>query len=244
MANMSNMANTRQSLNKNSNDMAKPFANGDFDKNGEFGENVEYSENSSRHPLKSGNFGEYGENDEFDVARAPLIVVILTKMANLAKLDCKTVSFFSKSVKQSVTRGVRALRARSARASLPSLTLCFQPRSRSFVWLAARTWIRKNTDCFAVYFAIGLANIQTELLKGSLGLSILSKMANPVKIPKMRKLARGHLQNINMARLALLNPWDNICQIQLPGELNQIHQKTTEYWKWCQLCTCTMYFTG
>ena len=52
MANMSNMANTRQSLNKNSNDMAKPFANGDFDKNGEFGENVEYSESSSRHPLK------------------------------------------------------------------------------------------------------------------------------------------------------------------------------------------------
>ena len=39
-----------------------------------------------RHPLKSGNFGEYGENDEFDVERAPLIVVILTKMANLAKI--------------------------------------------------------------------------------------------------------------------------------------------------------------
>ena len=73
---MSNMANTRQSLNKNSNDMAKPFANGDFDKNGECGENVEYSESSSRLSLKSGNFGEYGENDEFDVARAPLIVVM------------------------------------------------------------------------------------------------------------------------------------------------------------------------
>ena len=39
-----------------------------------------------RHPLKSGNFGEYGENDEFDVERAPLIVVILTKIANLAKI--------------------------------------------------------------------------------------------------------------------------------------------------------------
>ena len=36
-----------------------------------------------------------------------------------------------------------------------------------------------------------MANIQTGLLKGSLGLPILSKMANPVKIPKMRKLARG-----------------------------------------------------
>ena len=70
------MANTRQSLNKNSNDMAKPFANGDFDKNGECCENVEYSESSSRLSLKSGNFGEYGENDEFDVARAPLIVVM------------------------------------------------------------------------------------------------------------------------------------------------------------------------
>ena len=222
MANMSNMANTRQSLDKNSNDMAKPFANGDFDKNGEFGENVEYSESSSRHPLKSGNFGEYGENDEFDVARAPLIVVILTKMANLGKLDCKTVGFFfSQSVKQSVTRGVRALRARSARASLPSLTLCFQPRSRSFVWLPARTWIRKNTDCFAVYFAIGLAEgvpwIVDFVENGESGEN------------KMRKLARGHLQNImiNMTRLGLLNPWDNICQIQL----NQIHQKTTDYWK-------------
>ena len=51
------------SLNKNSNDMAKPFENGEF-----------------------GKFGEYGENDEFDVERAPLIVVILTKMAHLAKI--------------------------------------------------------------------------------------------------------------------------------------------------------------
>ena len=64
--------------------------------------------------------------------------------------------FFSKSVKKSVKRGVRVLRARSARAShahrasLPSLALCFQPHSRPFVWLLARTWIRKNTDCFAV----------------------------------------------------------------------------------------------
>ena len=35
-------------------------------------------------------------------------------------------------------------------ASLPSLALCFQPHSRPFVWLLARTWIRKNTDCFTV----------------------------------------------------------------------------------------------
>ena len=70
--------------------------------------------------------------------------------------------FLSKSVKKSVKRGVRVLRARSARASharracearasLPSLALCFQPRSRPFVWLLAGTWIRKNKDCFAVY---------------------------------------------------------------------------------------------
>ena len=73
-----------------------------------------------------------------------------------------------KSVQKSVKRGVRVLRARSvgtsharraceAReksvflASLPSLTLRFQPRSRPFVWLFALTWIHKNTDCFAVY---------------------------------------------------------------------------------------------
>ena len=62
-------------------------------------------------------------------------------------------------------RGVRVLRARASHArracearvksvflaSLPSLTLRFQPRSRPFVWLVALTWIRKNTHCFAVY---------------------------------------------------------------------------------------------
>ena len=36
-------------------------------------------------------------------------------------------------------------------ASLPSLAPCFQPRSTPFVWLLPRTWIRKSTDCFAVY---------------------------------------------------------------------------------------------
>ena len=49
-------------------------------------------------------------------------------------LDCKTVGFFLKTSKE----------------KLPSLTLHFQPRSRPFVWLLALTWIRKNTDCFAV----------------------------------------------------------------------------------------------
>ena len=49
-------------------------------------------------------------------------------------VDCKTVGFFSKSVKKSVKRGVRVLRARGVfLASLPSLALCFQPHSRPFV---------------------------------------------------------------------------------------------------------------
>ena len=38
---------------------------------------------------------------------------------------------------------------RSVRVS--HLALCFQSRSRPFVWPFARIWTRKNTDCFAVY---------------------------------------------------------------------------------------------
>ena len=57
--------------------------------------------------------------------------------------------FFSKSVKKSVKSGVRALCTRSVRVSH---ALCFQPRSRPVVWLLAHTGIRKNTDCFAIYF--------------------------------------------------------------------------------------------
>ena len=39
-------------------------------------------------------------------------------------------------------------------ASLPSLALCFQPRSIPFVWLLVCTWICKNKDCFAVYWLL------------------------------------------------------------------------------------------
>ena len=91
----------------------------------------------------------------------PLFFLILLCATSYvaATLDCKTVGFFSKSVRKSVKRGVRVLHARSARALhapracevFPSLTLRIQPRSRPFVWLLALTWIRKNTDCFAVY---------------------------------------------------------------------------------------------
>ena len=71
--------------------------------------------------------------------------------------------FFSKSLKKSVKRGARVLRAWSVRAShalraceareksvSPQSSSLFQPRFRPFVWLLAHTWIRKNTDCFAV----------------------------------------------------------------------------------------------
>ena len=58
------------------------------------------------------------------------------------KKTAKQLVFSSKSVKKSL-------------ASLSSLALCFQPRSRPFVWLLTRTWIRKNTDCFAIYMLRG-----------------------------------------------------------------------------------------
>ena len=69
-------------------------------------------------------------------------------------IDCKTIIFFSKSVKKWVKHGVRVLCVQRASlthplgvllASLPCLALCFQPRSRPFVWLLQHTWICKNT---------------------------------------------------------------------------------------------------
>ena len=90
-----------------------------------------------------------------------------------AVIDCKTVRFFLKSLAQDSdarkarephmrTPIERACESRERErerekkktivflASLPSLAHCFQPRSRPFVLLLARTWIRKNTDFFAV----------------------------------------------------------------------------------------------
>ena len=90
----------------------------------------------SVHTLKNGDFGAISVTERTYAAR-------ISKVA-----DCKQSVFFSKSVKKSVKCGVRVLRGEP---SLPSLALCFQRRSRPFVWLQARTWIRKNTDCFAVY---------------------------------------------------------------------------------------------
>ena len=84
----------------------------------------------------------------------------------ISLLSCHTISrlqnsrfFFLKISKEigkawrkSLTRAKREPQTPVGRlASLPSLTLGFQPRSRPFVWLLTLTWIRKNTDRFAVY---------------------------------------------------------------------------------------------
>ena len=74
-----------------------------------------------------------------------ILVIITTN--TIQNLDCKTVGFFfSKSVKKLVKRAVRVLRARPVgpvrrekKRLSPGRALCFQPRSRPFVWLLART---------------------------------------------------------------------------------------------------------
>ena len=54
-------------------------------------------------------------------------------------IDCKTDGFFLKIIKK------------KGKVWSHSLFLALFQRSRPFVWLLARAWIRKNTDCFAVY---------------------------------------------------------------------------------------------
>ena len=55
----------------------------------------------------------------------------LPARGTLRELDCKTVGFFSKSVKKSVKRGVRVLRAQSARA-LHALRVRHEKKKRLF----------------------------------------------------------------------------------------------------------------
>ena len=80
---------------------------------------------------------------------------ILLSSVDAIWVDCKTVGFFLK-ISKEIGKAWRRSCAQEARepytpvASLPSLAFCFQSRSRPFVWLLSRTWIRKNTDCFAV----------------------------------------------------------------------------------------------
>ena len=96
----------------------------------------------------------------FSVILRPVVLALgiesKTFRSAVKRGDCKTVVFSSKSVKKSVS-WVRLFRARSSRAwnALRACQArdCFQPRSRHFVWLPTRIWIRKKTDCFAVYQA-------------------------------------------------------------------------------------------
>ena len=68
----------------------------------------------------------------------------VTTSADANSVHCKTVGFFLKISKE-------IGKARRKSLTRANLALCFKPRSTPFVWLLARTWIRKNTDCFAVY---------------------------------------------------------------------------------------------
>ena len=96
----------------------------------------------------------------FSVILRPVVLALgiesKTFRSAVKRVDCKTVVFSSKSVKKSVS-WVRLFRARGSRAwnALRACQArdCFQPRSRHFVWLPTRIWIRKKTDCFAVYQA-------------------------------------------------------------------------------------------
>ena len=65
-------------------------------------------------------------------------------------LDCKTVRVFSQNC-FSVAEESHMHEVCEPHMPVPSLALRFQPQSRPFVWLLARTSIRKNTGCFAVY---------------------------------------------------------------------------------------------
>ena len=71
--------------------------------------------------------------------------------ALVAWVDCKTVGFFSKSVKKSVKRGVRDLRARAshARGGCEARETLFSASFQTYC-LTVRAYL-KNTDCFAVY---------------------------------------------------------------------------------------------
>ena len=69
----------------------------------------------------------------------------------LGSLDCKTVGFFLKISKE----------------------IGQAWRKRPFVWLLARTWIRKNTDCFAVYREFKLLYFRNETCFGAGNLYLL-----------------------------------------------------------------------
>ena len=76
---------------------------------------------------------------------------MVIRLQILIVLDCKTVGFFFLKIGLALLKNLTRPKSAKLTRSLPSLALRFQPCTRPFVWLLARTWIRKNTDCFAVY---------------------------------------------------------------------------------------------
>ena len=87
-------------------------------------------------------------------------------------LDCKTVSFFfSKSVKKSVKRGVRVLRARSSRASHAHI-FSVSPQSRSLFSASFQTFcltVRAylNTQKYGLFCSLVEIHLQPLILKRS-----------------------------------------------------------------------------
>ena len=75
-------------------------------------------------------------------------------------IDCKTVGVFLKinkeivkALRKSVTRAKQKKKTVFL-ASLPSLALCFQPRSRPFVWPLARRYL--NTPKYGLFCSLSL----------------------------------------------------------------------------------------
>ena len=80
------------------------------------------------------DFGFLELNSAF---RSPRFQIPEVKTSRI--LDCKTVSFFFLKISKEIGKAWRkSLYAREAREPLPSLALCFQPRSRPFVLLLGR----------------------------------------------------------------------------------------------------------
>ena len=107
--------------------------------------------------------------------------------------------FFSKSVKKSAKCGVRVLLARASHAlrkktdcpfsiffpvflaSLPSLALCFQPRSRPFVWLPRVLEYAKIRTVLQSNSALILAHAENSNLIGEKLSECRSKFSAPWK---------------------------------------------------------------
>ena len=161
------------------------------------------------------------------------------------KINCKTVGFFLKISKEfgkawrmSLQRAKRASLTRPQgvwgerqKTSLPILALCFQPRSRPFAWLLARTWKRKNTDCFAVYSKnenrinwYGWPNKITAGLNGFR--SLIFDCNNFLQREPKRQLLRDGKSNqgakVTLKRRNVLRHWSMVVQSYVRNPLQPI----------------------